>query len=464
VATAKAKKAVLTKAAGKFDEEKRARVPAGQTGGGRFTSVSVSASSRGSLSIIHATGQTKLTGALAKEWGDHLAQTYGLKGADIIKINDDDLEQIQAKQSPKGSAPKEAEVDPPPKAAPRETKVKPSTVSAPKEGETPVVSRQAIVQKAAIAAKKKAEEAAKVAQEQKAAEAARKVADEKAAKKADEEKAAIAAKKVADEKKSAEGKKKPLEKTAPPQFKTEAEGKAWFKRKFKGARLAEMDADQLTRAAKLFDELAAKTGLPLDINLSMNGGGKGGGTFTSEWDGTPRSMSIGFKNGVMNTDCNPKTRAKLEKTLSYGKDSEYWELRTPQERLQAGRALAAIKAGRTDFVYSFGSNSFENRGEGTLRHEFGHYFHFKKKEAVVKYFGDGSDPVGNLDPKVTWAEERATAEAERKLCRKYFVSTYGATTFKETIAENFSLYSAGKTENLHPDMIAFFRKNTDYGY
>jgi hypothetical protein len=507
MATKQAKSAVMKNAAAKkFKGDAHPRIPAGQSGGGRFTSASISQSG-GTLTMVSMSGSANLSGEMAKQWSEHLASTYGLKGSDMIRMSDDDFKllknnkapntanatETKVEPTPRKATPQETKVEPtpPPKAeTPKETKVKPSTVPS---------AKQAIVERAAIAAKKVAEEkrvadaAKKVADDKKAADAAKKVAEEKraadaakkaadtakrvaeekaaeTAKKVSEEKAAIAAKKVAEEKKAkakkevqptdtkAKASTKETGKVAPLQFKSEAEANAWFKENFSSevpVKIEGLSLADKTLAASTFNELSIKTGisnseLMLQIKNDKNEGS--GSRFEYlHFDMGYRSMRVSW--GSDTDRASPENQKRLEE-LKTGKFAG-----NKKEQAHIDKALTSMRTGKRDYAYSTAGECFENNGEFVIRHEFGHYFHHQNNKAVVERFGKNASLFA---PDVNYTEAFNDEHIAQR--EKYRVSTYGTTQFMETIAENFALYSANKLSHMHPDMIEFFRENTSYGY
>jgi hypothetical protein len=113
--------------------------------------------------------------------------------------------------------------------------------------------------------------------------------------------------------------------------------------------------------------------------------------------------------------------------------------------------LALYKAGKALPSYSY--PNFKNPMEGQIRHEFGHAFHDNLKSKIDSYF--------HRSNKLNWGDSDYS-DLYTDLTKKYAVTTRGAESWEECVAENFTFYSAGKNAraHAHPDMVKMFEAVT----
>jgi hypothetical protein len=117
---------------------------------------------------------------------------------------------------------------------------------------------------------------------------------------------------------------------------------------------------------------------------------------------------------------------------------------------------ADMKEGRELNYYEHSMWASPNTYDMSLRHELGHYVHYICGREVSEHFGfiTPSDSLISHYRTIDTARNDATA--------KYAITRRGEDNWRECVAENFTLYSIGKTEHMHPDMVALFDKLTTY--
>ena len=144
-----------------------------------------------------------------------------------------------------------------------------------------------------------------------------------------------------------------------------------------------------------------------------------------------------------------RTLDDLERILADG----YFEHTRAGERLGIWRdQWRALHEGRHDFYGAHSGFGFKDTSEATLRHEWGHAFHTERGSEIITFLGDRTPEV----------HEMPIYEVEGYLAKKYAPTLRGRDSFHECIAENFCLYSAGKTSHLHPDIISMFNHLTKW--
>lgn len=94
----------------------------------------------------------------------------------------------------------------------------------------------------------------------------------------------------------------------------------------------------------------------------------------------------------------------------------------------------------------FGVSAFaDTKQSGSLIHELGHAWHHEHSERISDYFKLGAKKMGSqIDEAV-----------EAEFITRFKVSKYSNTNWKETIAENFTMYHLGEVRQMHPEIVHF---------
>ncbi len=166
----------------------------------------------------------------------------------------------------------------------------------------------------------------------------------------------------------------------------------------------------------------------------------------------PVERHIGIGMMATNEEWIQVLRGRLAEVKRYASD-----MALPQhiraDCLEVVKSLRAeIRArteGRFDQYVLHSSGAFGNLYEGCVRHEAGHMFCTEKVDLIAKFFGTAP----SIRPPTAQELMRETLLAE-----KYGLTRRARDSWHECIAENFTLYSIGRTERMHPDMIRFFKE------
>ena len=105
----------------------------------------------------------------------------------------------------------------------------------------------------------------------------------------------------------------------------------------------------------------------------------------------------------------------------------------------------AYLSGRRDYYVEHSLFAFDNAVEASVRHELGHAWHWQNASEVAAAFGN---------------EAITRARPPKELCP----TLRSRDNWMECFAENFTLYSIGKTEHLHPSMANFLESHTSWSW
>jgi hypothetical protein len=146
-------------------------------------------------------------------------------------------------------------------------------------------------------------------------------------------------------------------------------------------------------------------------------------------------------------DLAEMTPAERERHAAFIED-----LKREVEEVQA--TYDSYKSGKHDHYELHSMYAFDNPIEAHVRHEAGHIWAYRNESKLQQRFGFGYSVERDAP-----LEERQREYDQRM---KYGVTMRARDDWQECIAENFALYSAGKVEKLHPDMVQFFQENTKW--
>lgn len=116
---------------------------------------------------------------------------------------------------------------------------------------------------------------------------------------------------------------------------------------------------------------------------------------------------------------------------------EYMELRAMRAKLAS--ELESFRSGKFKDYFEHSMYSGPDTVDLTVRHELGHYWYAKHTHDISMLYNEG---MGGAE--------------------RFIVTKRSADNVREMFAENFALYSEGKIELLHPDMVEFLEKNTGW--
>ena len=98
-----------------------------------------------------------------------------------------------------------------------------------------------------------------------------------------------------------------------------------------------------------------------------------------------------------------------------------------------------------DAAWQHTMNNFDDALEATIRHEMGHVFHNQNRDRFM--------------PQIMWDAQGVGWEEWKDA---YGVTSRARDNWEECVAENFVLFSIGKTEQIHPAMISVFKELTKW--
>jgi hypothetical protein len=110
---------------------------------------------------------------------------------------------------------------------------------------------------------------------------------------------------------------------------------------------------------------------------------------------------------------------------------------SPQQKMQIEKTIKARVSGKYNYYPEHSAYAFkpEKAWESVTRHETGHIFHHRYLDEIDEFWQD---------------------KCAGKNWRKYAPTSRAEDSWHETMAENYTLYTANKKENLHSDIIEFF--------
>ena len=114
----------------------------------------------------------------------------------------------------------------------------------------------------------------------------------------------------------------------------------------------------------------------------------------------------------------------------------------------------SVKSGARNYYKEHSMFAFEDPIEAGIRHEFGHHFHASNVDEIEKFLMRKAPRAKDDLDNFLWFDNKGA--------KKWGLTNRGKTDLGECIAENFALYSVGKTKGMHEDMIELFKRFTTW--